>query len=190
MNIPNLHIVWTEEKKFLLPNLLSRSLTTTIQDEHRLRTVEIPESFKLFMTHKQNTQPIQCHYAVSKEYINLVSTDTHVESPHFPIYLQIKHKYFKVQLANGLYLPVSYYEFKTKAQLLENMHQQIQQQIKSNNSLPEIYPIIQHTDVTLNTNKTETLTQFNHDANYAELKDSITFSLPATDDFIQKSPTL
>ena len=36
-------------------------------------------------THNQNTQPIQCHYVVSKEYIKLVSTDTNVESPHFPI---------------------------------------------------------------------------------------------------------
>ena len=73
------------------------------------------------MTHNQNTQPIQCHYAVSKEYINSVPKDTHVELPHFPIYLQIKDNYFKVQLKNDLHLPVSYYEFKTKAQPLENM---------------------------------------------------------------------
>ena len=67
------------------------------------------------MTHNQNTQPIQCHYTVSKEYINSVSTDTHVESPPYPIYLQIKDNYFKVQLENYIYLPVSYYEFKTQA---------------------------------------------------------------------------
>ena len=75
------------------------------------------------MTHKLNTQPIQCQYAVSKEYINTVSTDTNVESPHFPIYLQIKDKYFKAQLENDLYLPVFYQKFQTKAQPLEHIHQ-------------------------------------------------------------------
>ena len=43
MKFPNLHIVWREEKNLLLPDLPSRSLTTTTQDEHRLRTVEIPD---------------------------------------------------------------------------------------------------------------------------------------------------
>ena len=84
------------------------------------------------MTHNQNTQPIQCHYVVSKQYINSVSTDIHVESPHFPIYLQIKYNYFKVKLENDLYLPVSHYELKTKAQSLENIHQQKLQQFKNN----------------------------------------------------------
>ena len=76
------------------------------------------------MTHNQNTQPIQCHYAVSKEYINSVSTDTKVESTRFPIYLKIKDNYFKVQLENNLYLRVSDYEFQTTAQPLDNIHQQ------------------------------------------------------------------
>ena len=74
LKFPNLHIVWTEGKNFSLPDLLSRSLSTTTQDKHRLRTVEIPDSMKFFMTHNQNTQPIQCHYSVSKEYTNSVST--------------------------------------------------------------------------------------------------------------------
>ena len=82
---PNLRIIWTEGKNLLLPDLLSRSLLTTTHNDHRLRTVEIPDSIKFFMTHNQNTEPIQCQYAVSKEYINSVYTDTHVESPHFPI---------------------------------------------------------------------------------------------------------
>ena len=124
MKFPNLHIVCTEGKNFSLPELLSRSLTTTTQDEHRLRTVEAPDLIKYFMTHNQNTQPIQCHYAVSREYNNSISTDTHVESPHFPIYLQIKDNYFKIQLENDFYLPVSYYGFQTKAQFLYNIHQQ------------------------------------------------------------------
>ena len=109
------------------------------------------------MKHNQNTQPIQCHYAVSKEYINSVYSDNHVESPHFPIYLQIRDNFLKVQLENDLYLPASHYEFKTKAQPLENIHQQKLQQPKNNYSPPESYPIIQDTDVTLNTNKTEPL---------------------------------
>ena len=58
---------------------------------------------------------------VSKEYIISISIDTHVESPHFPIYLQIKDNYFKEQLENDLYLPVSYYEFQAEAQPLDNM---------------------------------------------------------------------
>ena len=177
-------------KNLSLPDLLSRSLTTTTQGKHRLRTVEIPDSIKFFMTHNQNTQPIQYHYAVSKEYINSVSTDTHVESVHFPIYLQIKDNCFKVQLENDLYLPVSHTEFKAKAQPLANLHQQKLQQFKNNNSSPENYPIIQHTDVTLNTDKTEPFTQSNHDANYAELINSIKFSLPAMGDFIPKSPAI
>ena len=190
MKFPNLHIVWTEGKNLSLPDLLSRSLMTTTQDEHRLCTVEIPDSINFFMTHNQNTQPIECHYAVSKEYIKSVSTDTHVESPHFPIYLQIKNNHIKIQLENDLYLPVSHYEFKTKAQLLENRHQQKLQESKNNYSSPKNYTIIQHTDVTLNTNKTESFIQSNHDADYAELINSIKFSLPAMDDFIPKSPTL
>ena len=118
------------------------------------------------MTHNQNTQPIQCHYAVSKENINSISTSTHVESPHFTIYQQIKDNFFKEQLENDLYLPVSYYELQTKAQPLDIIHQQKIQQFKNNYSVTEIYPIIQH--MILNTNKTEPFTQFNHDSNYAE----------------------
>ena len=70
------------------------------------------------------------------------------------------------------------------------MHPQKQQQFKNNYSLPEKYSIIQYTDVTLNTNKTEPFIQSNHDANYAELINSTKFSLPAMEDFIPKSPTL
>ena len=139
MKTPNLHIVWTEAKNFSLPDLLIRSLTTTAPGEHRLRTVDIPDSIKFFMTHNPNAQPIQCHYALSKEYINSISTDTHVESSHFPIYLHIKDNHFKVQLENDLYLPVSYYEFHTKAQPLDNIHQQKIQRFKNNFSSPLFY---------------------------------------------------
>ena len=58
MKFPNLHTVWTEGKNLSLQNLIIGSLTTTTQVEHRLRTVEIPDSIKFFMTHKQNTQPL------------------------------------------------------------------------------------------------------------------------------------
>ena len=122
MKFPNLHIVWTEGKNLLFPDLLSRSLTTTTQDEHRLHTVEISNSVKFFMTHNQQLQPIQCHYAVSKEYINTVTADTAVETTHFPIYLQIKENNFQLQLENNLYLPVSYHEYKTNAQTVEHVH--------------------------------------------------------------------
>ena len=89
-----------------------------------------------------------CHYAVSKEYINSVSTDTAVESLLFPIYLQIKDNYFKVQPENDLFLSVSQTGFKTKAQTLENIHNQKLEHLKNNCSCPENYPIIQHKDVT------------------------------------------
>ena len=84
---------------------------------------------------------------------------------------------------------MSHYEFKTKAQPLENIQQQ-KKQSKINYSFPENNPIIQHTDVTLNTNKTEPFKNSNHHADYAELINSINFSLPAMDDFMPKSPTL
>ena len=84
------------------------------------------------MTHNQNTQPIQCHYAVLKENIKSISTDAHVKSPHFPIYLQIKDNYFKIQFENNLYLPISYYEFQTKAHPLDNIHQQKNNNLKIN----------------------------------------------------------
>ena len=96
IKFPHLHIVWTEGKNLSLPVFLSRSLTTTTQDEHRLQTVEVPETIKFFMSHNLNTQPIECNYALSKECINSLSTDTNVDSPHFPIYLQIKDNYFRV----------------------------------------------------------------------------------------------
>ena len=67
MKFRNLNIVWNEGKIFSLPDFLSSSLMTTTQDEHRLRTVKIPDSIKIFMKHNQQTQPIQCQYAVSKE---------------------------------------------------------------------------------------------------------------------------
>ena len=190
MKFPTLHIVWTEGKNISLPDLLSRSLTTTTQDEHRLRTVEISESIKILMNHNLNTRPIQCNYAVSKEYINSVSAKSNTEPMHFPIYLQIKENYFKVQLEDVLYLPVSYHEFRTKAQPLDHIHQRRNQHFKNNYYPPENYPFIRHTDVTLNTNKTEPYSQFNQDPNYAELISTIKFSLPPMDDFIPKSPQI
>ena len=121
------------------------------------------------MTHDLNTQPIQCNYAVSKTYINSISTQTYVKSPHFPIYLQIKDNYFKVQLEIDLYLLILYHDFHTKAQPLEQIHQHKIQKLTNNNFLSETYPIIQHADVTLNTNKTEPYTSLNQDKNYEEL---------------------
>ena len=89
------------------------------------------------MTHNLNTQPIQCNYAVSKEYINLVSTDTNTEPTHFPIYFQIKENYFKVQLEKDLYLPVSQNEFRTKAQPVDHIYQKRNQYFKNNYSPPQ-----------------------------------------------------
>ena len=135
------------------------------------------------MRHNQHTQPIQCRYAVSKEYINTMTPDTTIESRHFPIYLQIQDNYFIVQLENDRYLPVMYHEFKTKAQPLEQLQQNKTPKFKQNHSLLETYPIVQQTDVTLNTNTTEPFTQIE---NYAELLNTIKFSLLAMDGFIPK----
>ena len=125
------------------------------------------------MTHNQNTQRIQCNYAVSKEYINTITTNTTTESPHFLIYLQIKDNFLKVQIENDPYLPVSYHEFKTKAQPLEQWQWNKIQQFKLSHSLLETYPIVQNTDVTRNTSKTEPFTQSNQIANFAELINTI-----------------
>ena len=165
MKISNLRIVWMEVKNLSLQDLLSCPLTTT-QDAQRLRTVEIPITIKFFITHNLHTQPLQCHYAVSKANINTITTNTTVESPHFPIHLQIKDNYFKVQLENDLCLHVSYHEFKTMAQSLEQLQQNKTQHFEQDHSLLDTYPIVQHTDVTLNTNKIEPFTQSNQAANY------------------------
>ena len=101
------------------------------------------------MTRNEKPQPIQCHSAVLKEYNNTVSTATTVESAHFPIYLQIKGNYFKLQLKNDIYVLVSYNEFQTKAQPLEQIHKNKIQQFKLNHLLLETYLTIQHMDVTL-----------------------------------------
>ena len=52
----------------------------------------------------------------------------------------------------------------------------------------ETYPVVQHADVTLNTNETEPFTQSTQKVNYAELIKTITFQLPPLDDLIPKSP--
>ena len=94
-----------------------------------------------------------------------------------------------MQLENDLYLPVSYHEFKTKAQPLKQL-QQSKTQLKHNRLMLETYPIVQHTDVTLNTNKTEHFRQPTQSANYAELINNNKFALPALNDFIPKSPEI
>ena len=90
MKLQNVHLVWTEEKNFSFADLLSRSPTSTTQDGQRLQTVDILDSIKFFMTHNQQTSPIQCHYAVSRKDINTVTTETTVEllTRVSPIYLQ------------------------------------------------------------------------------------------------------
>ena len=141
------------------------------------------------MTHNPQTQPIKCHYALSKEYNNTVTTDIAGESPHFPIYIQIKDNYLKVRPEKSLYLPVSYHEYKTKGQPLEHIHYHKTQQLKQGHySHLETYPIVQQTDGTLNKDKTEPFTPHTQKANDADLIIIIRFSLPIMDDFIPKSP--
>ena len=190
MKFPNLRIIWTEGKNLSLPDLLSCSLTTTTRDKHRLRTVEIPDSIKFFLTHNQNNQPIQCYHAVSKEYINTLTKNTNEESPPFSISLQMEDNCFEVKLENYIYLPSSYHVIKTKAQPLEHLKQNKTQQLKNQRSLLEFDPIVQHTDVTLNTNKTEAFTQFPQNTNYKDLINTIKFSLPGLDDLMPKSPEI
>ena len=78
MKFPNLHIVWKEGENLPLPDLLSRSLMT----KHKTNTVLEqlrPQFYYIFMTHNEHTQPLQCHYAVSKEYVDKITTNTTVE---------------------------------------------------------------------------------------------------------------
>ena len=104
-------------------------------------------------------------YCIKKKYFNTTTTDTAVKSKHFPIYLKIKDNYFKVQLENDLDLPVSYHEFKTKAKPIEQTQQNKTKHINENQLPLEFYPIVQHTDVTLKTNKTETFIHLPQKAN-------------------------
>ena len=82
-----------------------------------------------------------------------------------------------------MYLPVSLNEFQAKGQPLDQIQQNKLQQFKHNHSLVETYPIIQHTDVTLNTNATQPFTQSNQDTNFAVLMNIKKFLLPAMNDF-------
>ena len=63
MEFPNLQ---AEGKNLSLPAPLSCSLKT-LQDENRLRLLEVPDSIKFFVTHNEQIQAKQCHYAVTKE---------------------------------------------------------------------------------------------------------------------------
>ena len=134
--------------------------------------------------------PILCHYTISKEYFNSVTTNSTVESTHFAIYLRINDNYFKVQLENNIYLPDSYTEDSTEMQPLERIHNQRAKQTQQNQNFTETYPIVQHTDATLNTIKTDPFTTASQNLNYAELIKSIKFSFPVTDDFIPKPPEI
>ena len=140
------------------------------------------------MTHNQHTQPLQCHYTVSKEYINAIVTDTNEKTPHFPIYLQINDNYFKVKLENDLYLPVLFHGFKTKAQPIKHRQQNKTKHFKQNELSSETYPSVQHTGVTLNTNKTQPFIHPPQNEIYVELINTNKFSLPALDDFVPKYP--
>ena len=97
---------------------------------------------------------------------------------------------FEVKLENYFYLPSLYHEFKTKAQPLEHLKQNKTQHLKQHRSLLEFDPIVQHTDVTLNTNKTEPFTQFPQNTSHKDLINTIKLSLPAVDDLIPKSPEI
>ena len=78
-----------------------------------------------------------------------------------------------MQLENDLYIPVSYQEFKTKAQPMEKIQQNRFKHFIQNQLPLETYPIVQHIDVTLNTNKTEPFNYPPQNANYAELINTI-----------------
>ena len=119
VNFQNLRIVWTEGKNRLLPDLLSRSLTTTTQDEPRLKFAETSESNDFFMTQNQQNPPTQCHYALSKEYINNSCRSDYRIIAYF-IYLRTKKTILKYSWS---YLPVSHTEYIPKAQQLELQNQ-------------------------------------------------------------------
>ena len=108
---------------------------------------------------------------MSKEHINTVNTDTTLE-------ITLKYN------SNNLYVPVSVNEYKTKSQPLEHIHHHRNRQFCEINHL-EMYTIVQHR---CHTNKTEPFTLDSQKANYAELLNSIKFSLAAMDDIIPKSP--
>ena len=80
--------------------------------------------------------------------------------------------------------------YKTKAQIFEHIQYHRTQHLKQIQLHLEDCPIVQSTDVKLNMNKTEPITTDTQNSNYVELINSTKFSLPATYDFILKSPKL
>ena len=132
--------MWTEGKNISFRDILGYSLTSTTQDENRRKTIKRPESKKFFVTHNQQTPPMLCHYSNSEEYITNIFTETTLGSYNFSIYLQTNDIYFKVQLENNIYIPVSHAECSTKAQPLEQIQNQRIKQFQQNNFHVEHVP--------------------------------------------------
>ena len=77
MKFPNLHIIWTEGKNLVLPDLLSR----TIDEEHFTKTrditVEIPENKKFFFAKTPFTNNLECKYSICNN-TNDENTEKHI----------------------------------------------------------------------------------------------------------------
>ena len=91
----------SEGKTLTLPDLLSRSVTSTTHDEQRFKAIEV---IKIFMTHNQDTFHLPCHYSVS----------TNIKTKFIKVLSRRKKEtILKAQLENKTILPVSYHKNTT-----------------------------------------------------------------------------
>ena len=80
MKFPNLHIIWTEGKNLVLPDLLSR----TTDEEHFTKTrditVELPENINFFFAKTLFANNLECQYSICNN-----TNDEKSEKTHYPV---------------------------------------------------------------------------------------------------------
>ena len=60
MKFPNLHIMWTEGKNLVLPDILSRTIDEEDFTESRDITVEVPDNTKFFFAKTPFPNNLEC----------------------------------------------------------------------------------------------------------------------------------
>ena len=65
MKFPNLHIVWTADRNFALPDTLSKNTPPDLLT--RKTTVEIPQNLKFYLAKDETAPRVECKYAVKTD---------------------------------------------------------------------------------------------------------------------------
>ena len=160
MKIPNKHIIWTEGKNLVLPDLLSR----TIDEEHFTKTsditVEIPENTKFFFAKTPLANNLECKYSICNN-----TNDETPEKTHYLVLANIHSKYFEISIAKNEYHPISFqkYNIESKTTLIPKYRPNI----KNWQS-----PIVQTDDLIIEKNQKGPYTT-HHDDDYLRLINNI-----------------